>query len=154
MSLVLWASGFVVGCHIMLLHGPLFFTLVCICVGCNIWCQFLHLFSVSVTGGQVYCILSFSILVHPFLLGPYTKILPYGITLNVVFHWFHFDCIFLRVYMYVIDCSSVKFRFFRRLHWKHCRCIVECGYMVDSMGYWSVVILVLYVTLHYSSSVG
>ena len=64
---------FLVWCHILLLHRLIFYLLVCFFVGLTIFCQFLRAFFIPVTGGQVHCTLNFTILVHTFLLGPFTS---------------------------------------------------------------------------------
>ena len=122
---------FVLGYHTLIVHRLLFCILVCPCGGWTLWCQFLNEFSMYVTGGKVHCILSLSILVHTFLIGPFTWIFSCSLAAKVVRLWFHCDCIFSGVYSYVIVCALVKFGFCHRLHWKHCRCIFECGYLVN-----------------------
>ena len=47
----------------------------------------------------------------------------------------------------------VKFYCFCWFHQKHCRCILKCGHMVNSMGSWSGAILVCTGTLHSFTSV-
>ena len=64
---------FLVGCHILIVHRFLLCLLDGICVGWNIFCWVLHVFSIPGIGSQVYCTLSLSILVYPFLLGLCTQ---------------------------------------------------------------------------------
>ena len=54
--------------------------------------------------------------------------------------------------MYIVVCASVKFRFFGLVHKKHCRCIFECGHMVNYLGCLSGAILFCSGTLHYGTS--
>ena len=101
----------VLGCHILILHRFFYCILACICGGWNIWCQFLYVFFIPVTGAKFHCTLSLSILVHPFFIGPCTPKNHFSLTLDVVFCWFQFDFIFLGVYAYIVFCASVKLIF-------------------------------------------
>ena len=92
-------------------------------------------FPIPGTGRQVCYTLSWSVLVHLFLLGICIPNISCSFIVDVFFHWFHCDCFFLGGL-----CDDVSLRLcvvltFLSLPMGKIWCIFESGHMVDSLGY-------------------
>ena len=75
----------------------------------------------------------FTIMVHPFLIGIYIQNISCSLTVDVIFCWFHCECILFGIYAEIVVWAYLRFCFCCWIHRIHCRWIFKYGYMVNSL---------------------